>query len=208
MASKVTDRNDNSMQAMELSASFATAITRLKNACQDASLTAQQAVDLTVDPVFRSWLQQLHQVHKQSATEFETLLQSFGEETWASRSLLSRMRRVWMRCSSAISAGSAMVIMSACRREEYRVQTAYELALWFLPVGQARETVEGRFQQFILHRSMIPARRLPRTEQFLQQAERLQEIHTPDSAEVPPMIDLSQPSDQPSPESAVSATHS
>lgn len=169
-----------------LNPSLVSAVNRLTNACRDAALTTQQAVNLTLDPAFHAWLEQLCKVHEQSISEFERLLEANHFDVQPRHSIGSRARRCWMRCSVAVSAGSPLAMMSACRREEYRVQAAYELALWVLPAGHVRDTVENRFQQFILHRSMIPAGRLPQTRQFLQQAERLQQIHSSDTPDVPP----------------------
>ena len=178
MSTQTTETQNGNASDSEMSPSVVAIINRLANACRDAARTTQQAADLTVDPAFEEWLTQLRDVHEASFGEFELTLRSQSAEVWPGHSLRSRVRRFWMRCANTFSTGSPLVLMSACRSEEYRVQAAYELSLWILPNGPVRVVVEDRFQQFLLHRSMIPARRLPQTRQFLQQAERLQQIHS------------------------------
>ncbi|NQV27877.1 MAG: DUF2383 domain-containing protein [Rhodopirellula sp.] len=170
-----------------VSSAIVTMVNRLANACRDAARTTQQAADLTVDPAFKEWLTQLRDVHEESVGELESTLRSQSAEVWPGHSFRSRLRRGWMRCAYSMSAGSPLVLMSACRSEEYHVQAAYELLLWILPNGPVRVVVEDRFQQFLLHRSMIPARRLPQTKQFLRQAERLQQIHSTEDVVPSPM---------------------
>lgn len=182
MSTQKTEMPNGNAGDSEMSSSLAAMINRLANACRDAARTTQQAAELTVDPSFKEWLMQLRDVHEASIGEFELTLRSQSGEVRPRHSFRSRIRRVWMRCAQLISTGSPLVLMSACRSEEYRVQAAYELSLWLLPDGPVRVVVEDRFQQFLLHRSMIPARRLPQTKQFLQQAERLQQIHSPEDA--------------------------
>ncbi len=171
--------NSESQNSAEpLSPAIVSMINRLANKCRDAARTTQQAMDLTIDPAFKVWLEQLREVHEGSVAEFESVLESRNGEIRPRHSFGSRVRRWWMRCADAMTAGAPLALMDVCRREEYRVQAAYELALWIMPSGVARDVVEQRFQQFVLHRSMIPARRLPKTEQFLTQADRLQKIHS------------------------------
>lgn len=182
MISPVTN-NQTQNSAEPLSPAIVSMLNRLANACRDAACTTQQAMDLTIDPAFKVWLEQLRNVHEGSVAEFESVLKSHGGEIRPRHSLRSRIRRWWMRCADAITAGAPLAMMDVCRRDEYRVQATYELALWIMASGPARDVVEQRFQQFVLHRSMIPARRLPQTELFLMQAERLQEIHSAKTTE-------------------------
>lgn len=156
-------------------------LNRLANACRNAAAVVDEAVRLTVDPAFRAWMLELLQTHQQTVEQLERLLHETSSAVTPRRSLRSWLRRFWMRISDMISVGSPLVLLEVCRSEEYRVQAAYELALWILAPGPERELVEDRFQQFLLHRSMIPARRLPQTRHFLRQAKRLQEIHSPRS---------------------------
>jgi uncharacterized protein (TIGR02284 family) len=178
MSTQTTEMQNGNAGDSEMSSSIAAMINRLTNACRDAARTTQQAADLTADLAFKEWLTQLQNVHEASVGEFELTLRSQSREVRPRHRFRSRLRRGWMRCAHSISADSSLVLMSACRSEEYRVQAAYELSLWILPDGPVRVVVEDRFQRFLLHRSMIPARRLPQTRHFLKQAERLQQIHS------------------------------
>ena len=157
---------------------MAIALNRLANASRQAAKTTSLANDLAGDPDFKAWLHQLAELHETSAQKFQRLLETEGTGFHHRFGLSGSVRRCLMRCLSVLTEASDFALMDGCRREEYRVQSAYELALWVLPDGSIRETVEDRFQQFVLHRSMIPVRRLPQTRQFLQQAERLQQIHS------------------------------
>ena len=157
-------------------------LNRLANACRDASRTTDQALKLTIDPAFSQLLLELRYVHDQSVKALESRLKDCNAEVHPRHSLRSRMRRLWMRCAATLTAASPLALTDSCRREEFRVQSAYELALWVLPSGDVRDVVEERFQHFLLHRAIIPIRRLPQTDQFLHQAERLQAIYSADQA--------------------------
>ncbi len=163
-----------------LRASQVSLLNRLTNACRDAARTTDQAMKLTIDPSFSQWLLELRNVHEQSVKALESRMKDCQAPIHPRHSLRSRMRRFWMRCSATLTAGSPLALTNSCRREEFRVQSAYELALWVLPSNSVRDVVEDRFQHFLLHRSIIPIRRLPQTQQFLHQAERLQEIYSAD----------------------------
>lgn len=156
-------------------------VQRLSDACRDAAHVTRFAAGLAMDPAFKEWLEQLADVHDESVRRIETLIQSRESESGSRFRIRSRLRCAWMRLADSLTAGSPLPLMAACRREEYRVQSAYELSLWLLPADGLRESIENRFQQFLLHRSMIPVRRLPRTEQFLMQAERLRQMQLSES---------------------------
>lgn len=159
---------------------------QLTDACQDAARITRHAAELTLDSAFKEWLSELQDVHEQSARRFESLLRDRGIDVRPGLRIRSRVRCVWMRIADSFTVGSPLVLMAACRREEFRVQSAYELCLWLLPADELRDVIETRFHKFLLHRSMIPVRRLPRTEQFLMQAERLQKMQaTEREAEFP-----------------------
>lgn len=150
----------------------------LINVSREAATTTRLANSLAGDPDFKAWLQQLAELHESSALELERVLKAEGFDFSRRSGLRSWLNRCLIRCSPVLSESADFALIDLCRREEYRVQSAYELALWTLPTGDVLDTVEDLFQQFVLHRSMIPTRRLPQTRQFLEQAERLQQIHS------------------------------
>lgn len=156
---------------------------QLFDACRDAARITRHAAELTLDSGFKEWLWELQDVHEQSARRFKSLLEDRGIDVRPGLRIRSRARCVWMRIADSFTAGSPLVLMAACRREEFRVQSAYELCLWLLPADALRDAIETRFQKFLLRRSIIPVRRLPRTEQFLMQAERLQKMQSTETEE-------------------------
>ncbi len=151
---------------------------RLINASRQATRTTRLANDLCGDPDFKSWLDQLCEQHDNFGEELQDLLEAHNIAHTGRFSVRSSLTRLWMRCARRMLVLSDFVLMDACRHSEYQLQAAYEMALWMLPPGTIRETVEDQFQQFVLHRSLIPVRRLPQTREFLHQAERLQQIHS------------------------------
>ncbi|MBI1311161.1 hypothetical protein GC176_07620 [bacterium] len=154
-------------------------LNRLLNATRQAAMTTRLADGLCSDLDFKSWLHQLSELHDSAGTELRRLLETEDFVFHSQFSLWGSLRRLGMKCARRLLVASDFVLMDVCRRAEYRVQATYEVALWVLHPGTVREVVEDQFQQFVLHRSMIPARRLPQTNGFLQQAGRLQQIHSP-----------------------------
>lgn len=168
----------------EADASVSIRLNRLINASRQAAQTTRLANGLASDPDFKAWLKQLAELHESSAIELERVLEAEGFEYHKRFNLRSWLRRSLILLTPLLSETADFALIEVCRHEEFRVQSAYELALWTLPAGDIRETVEDLFQQFVLHRSMIPTRRLPQTQQFLLQADRLQRIHSSNGNEV------------------------
>lgn len=152
---------------------------RLIEASLQAARTTRLAHQLAGDPDFSAWLLQLAELHESSVVELQQVRNGGPYDTHRRFSFTCWLRRCLMRCTRILPETADFVLIDLCRREEFQVQTAYEHALWQLTAGEIRDVVEDQFQQFVLHRSMIPTRRLPQTRQFLEQADRLQRIHSP-----------------------------
>lgn len=183
LSGSINSGNQRRKNRHQVDAPVSIVLNRLIDASRQAAYTTSLARDQATDPDFEAWLNQLIELHESSVLDLTRVLKSQGYSTQAHFNLRSWLRRCVMRCSPILSETADYLLIDLCRREEYCVQSAYEHALWVLPASEVRDTVEDLFQQFVLHRSMIPTRRLPQTRQFLEQADRLQRIHSPTAHE-------------------------
>lgn len=155
------------------------ALYRLRNACGQAGKAICLARELAGDPDFRRWLDVLSAQHEAAEQAFCRLCGGEDDESRPAFSVRGWLQRLWMKLAGRVLPTAEFVLMDMCRREEYHLQTAYEVALRVLPPGDVRDSVEHLFQRFIVHRPPVPAGRLAQTRQLLQQAEQVQCRHSP-----------------------------